>query len=365
MKKENLLDSNRYRHFIRERDQALEQILQNTQVDLSRLLFQSLEEIQGAIASSLLKSKDDFLSQTQSLKDIEDKTLLIFSKVLFPMVHRVQRMRRAVYTLTFLSELEAIGQTTQIKPKFIDRFQFKSDLYDRSLKNTRWGDQLQDRIWCDLMNLRAIILNSLRLGMSKHLSAKDMFLFVQYSFPKIVNARRATRKLKALRESQSEDIPKKDFIDTDFIDEGQWQFTLDQYKKTELPPSRFDNENKTIDEESGVPMYNWEFEQELNDDFVNQVRQGQLKASDEMGIKEFVWVAIIDKRTCETCCLPRSGLTTSEIRSKLESGELSSDDCDTVVPPGHFNCRCQLAPVASIDPVEGPDWKSFGEWLES
>ena len=84
-----------------------------------------------------------------------------------------------------------------------------------------------------------------------------------------------------------------------------------------------------------------------------------------MGIEEFVWVSIIDNKTCEDCCLPRNGLTTLEIREKLVNGDLNSDDCDTLVPPGHFNCRCQLVPVASVDQVEGPDWKSFGEWLES
>lgn len=85
-----------------------------------------------------------------------------------------------------------------------------------------------------------------------------------------------------------------------------------------------------------------------------------MDAAKEMGIKDFVWIAILDDRTDE-CCWERSGKLTSEIEEMLASGKLDRDLCEAITPPAHPNCRCSLGPVSNIDPVEGPDWKSFQE----
>jgi SPP1 gp7 family putative phage head morphogenesis protein len=178
------------------------------------------------------------------------------------------------------------------------------------------------------------------------------------AYPEIKTYRMPPRTLKPLKEAfRDEDAEKKEFeFYHDLTNDEDWELAVSAYKDTELPASRFDQE-AMYDESAGYMRYNWEIEQDLTDDFVSQVRDGQVQAANDLGIEEFVWGAIIDNKTCEECCLPRNGKTTSEIE------KMGGGDCDGTVPPLHPNCRCDIAPVASTDEVDGPDWKSFEEWL--
>jgi hypothetical protein len=116
----------------------------------------------------------------------------------------------------------------------------------------------------------------------------------------------------------------------------------------------------------GDKIYGWELEQQLTHDFVKSVRDGQIDAANVNGINEFIWIAIIDQRTCELCCEWRSGLTTSEIEKTLADNPELKEHCDVVVPPAHFNCRCGIAPVAidlETTDIQTTDAKEFDDWL--
>ena len=112
-------------------------------------------------------------------------------------------------------------------------------------------------------------------------------------------------------------------------------------------------------------IYGWEMEQQLTHDFVTSVREGQIDAANENGITEFIWIAVLDDRTCENCCEWRSGLLTSEIEKELDGNEFLRDHCDVSTPPAHFNCRCGIAPVAiDVATVDKPEiTKEFDAWL--
>lgn len=110
-------------------------------------------------------------------------------------------------------------------------------------------------------------------------------------------------------------------------------------------------------------IYAWEIENDVVNDFVEQVRSGQVEAAQKNGIKDFVWIAILDDRT-DDCCEWRNGLLTSEIKARLET-DMSGDDCRAIVPPAHFNCRCTLAPATEdLEAVDNSDTNmEFDEWL--
>lgn len=111
-----------------------------------------------------------------------------------------------------------------------------------------------------------------------------------------------------------------------------------------------------------VVAYEWELEKLVTEEFVQAVREGQVDAAKEMGVKDFIWIAVIDDRTDE-CCAKRDGLLVSEIKERL-STEWQDDDCAAHVPPAHPNCRCTIAPVLTEEPVsEGISTKDFDEWL--
>jgi hypothetical protein len=111
--------------------------------------------------------------------------------------------------------------------------------------------------------------------------------------------------------------------------------------------------------------YTWEVEQELTEDFVQSVRSGEQEAAKAQGINDFMWIAILDKATDE-CCALRDGHSSSEIEDMLDQGKLDSEDCDAIVAPGHFNCRCQSAPMTDDLPERVEiDYGSFDDWLGS
>jgi len=179
---------------------------------------------------------------------------------------------------------------------------------------------------------------------------------LKHAFPKIIAYKRPPKALTKLKEAKAS-AAGKSYFDFDFIDQDDWDMAVQAYQDTELPSNRFDNV-ASWDPEKGMMSYQWEGEQEATEDFVKQVRYGQVDAAKDMGIQEFVWVAVLDDKTCEECCEPRNGLTTSEI-------DQLNDNCDENTPPAHFNCRCQISPVAATDEVEGPDWEAFNDWVNS
>lgn len=354
----SLLDSPKYRKFVADRDKYLEQIHTNAQTDISRILFEALSQIEGFIGMQVTRFEASAYNLKVLQGQLETYILHVFSSALPQVTERVKRLRMAVFTITYTSEQEAIGRAFQKWQRDQNYEQFKHRAKDAE---TLLEKNLDNQVWLSLMKLRYRICNAYGLALIQELSPSEIIEKVQGSFPKIKDYKRPPRELKPLREADTK--PKKEIFDTGFFSDSDWDLAIDAYKDTELPPSRFDY-GAEFDEETGVRRYSWEMEQDVTDDFVNQVRQGQVAAANDLGIKDFVWVAIIDDRT-DDCCLERNGHTTKEIEHMLDQGRLDADRCDATVPPAHPNCRCQLAPVGEVSEVEGPDWKDFNDWLES
>jgi hypothetical protein len=208
------------------------------------------------------------------------------------------------------------------------------------------------------------IAHSVRLGIVSGLGPKDLIKRVRKSFPtsrKVRYGRRALAK-PIIREANVTQKAVIQAIDQDFYDQSEWDQILDLYHDT-LDPGRFNPDDM---EEEGVDRYRFEFEQEATEEFVAQVRDGEIAAANDQGIDDFVWTAVLDKKTCEECCAKRDGLLTSEIEAKLND-DWKDDDCQAVTPPGHPFCRCQVLPVASnlVPSKEQISYSGIDEWLNS
>lgn len=354
-----LLASPKYRKFTRDRNQALEQINLNTQLDVSRMLFDVLDGITGFVSHMGIQNHLT-INHMQFLNDqLRNFMLRKFTELLPKVIHRIQKSRKAAYTLTYFAELEAIARATQ--KTNIPHHSFKVRVQDQMNASTVGGQDLTKQVWHSFAKLQSKIESAFKLSLVQELTPLEVVTAVKKSYPQVSTFKRPPRALKPIRES---DRPKDDDADDkeftfyhDLTNDADWDQAVQAYKDTELPPSRFD-QSAQYDPEVGHMRYSWELEQDMTDDFVQSVRDGQVQAANDLGVKEFVWVAIIDNKTCDECCLPRNGKTTSEI-------EQMDDDCDATVPPAHPNCRCDIAPVSSTDEVEGPNWKDFGDWLES
>jgi len=352
-----LLESPKYKSFVKDRNKEIEKIQLNAQTDTSRLLFEVLDRITGFVSHMALDGKISVYNLDYLTKQVDTYVWQQFNSLLPLLIGRLKRMRRATFVLTYFSELEAIARATK-RTTQLSLHDFKTALHEQTHKETILDQQWDTRIWHVLGQLRSRILDAFRRAIARDLSPKEVVDVMKKAYPEIKTYRMPPRTLKPLKEAfRDEDAEKKEFeFYHDLTNDEDWELAVSAYKDTELPASRFDQE-AMYDESAGYMRYNWEIEQDLTDDFVSQVRDGQVQAANDLGIEEFVWGAIIDNKTCEECCLPRNGKTTSEIE------KMGGGDCDGTVPPLHPNCRCDIAPVASTDEVDGPDWKSFEEWL--
>lgn len=358
-----LVASSKYRKFTQDRNQALEQINLNTQMDLSRILHNALENITNYVSRMALE-RDPSVYSVQRSKDLLDFFVSQeFERILPWTVARMKRGRKASFYLTYFGELEAIARATQ-KTKIISSQKFKQQLHDATHQDTVNGQSLEKSVWLSFLKLQNDIVMAFVRALLNESSPLEVVKAVQQAYPQIQSYRRPPRKIKPLREADSDPGQEYDFYHG-LTNDQDWEEAVQAYKDAELPAGRFDQFAVSFDPEAGYFAYGWEQEQNANDDFVQAVRAGQVAGAEEMGIKDFVWIAVIDNKTCHVCCLPRNGKTTSEIESMLASGKLDASRCDAVTPPAHPYCRCDIGPVASTDEVSGPNWKDFGDWLES
>lgn len=148
-----------------------------------------------------------------------------------------------------------------------------------------------------------------------------------------------------------------------FMTQEVWDALVDDYL-SEIPNTRDPAAKVMVPSKTGKKRerYAWELEKDITNDFVKDVRDGQHDAAKANGIKDFMWIAVVDDRTDE-CCLWRDGLTTSEIEQQLR-GKHKSDECQTAVPPAHPNCRCDIAPITDPDKLgDAPELGDFESWL--
>jgi hypothetical protein len=363
-----LYSSQKYRKFTNDRNKVLEQINLNAQTDISRMLFSRLDDITGFVSRLAIEGKMSLTYVQFITKNLNHYIEVKFANLIPLIVYRLSRMRKSTYIISYLGELEAIARATK-KTKYIMPHDFKYNLNSYiSPKSLTLNQKTWDIVaWTALEKLKHRIVQKMIQSVFLDKTPQEIVEEVKKAYPSILSYKRPPKVLKNVKEAAGDKPGDKKEFDfySSLITDSDWNSAVQAYKNTELPASRFDDEARQFDPEVGYSRYNWELEQDMTDDFVKTVRDSQRSAGKELGIKDFVWVAVIDNKTCDNCCLPRNGLTLSEIESRLNSGELSEDDCDATSPPAHFHCRCDLAPVASVDEVEGPDWKSFDDWLES
>lgn len=335
-----------YRTFVNKRNLALEKILNNTRLritDQLNLCFAALVEI---------------YAHTQS----DDHARLVIHSTAQTIGQIVKRMRKIVHFLAYVSEGEILSQLSGKPPRAYEKPDLNEELFA--------GGSVEQRVEFYLSKIQDRMKQQARLASltNERATYEDLVRVI----PK---KKRIAQKKVTLRKIGEARKP----IDTPFLTDEQWQDVVDEYMldygiKNRGPDQFFDPEEikyirpdlePTYKAPNGKDdaVYQWELEQDVTHDFVEQVRNGQVEAANANGYTDFVWVAIVDDRTDE-CCLWRDGLTTAEIDAELK-GAHKDDECEGSVPPIHFNCRCTLEPVTdNIGELPETPIKDFDEWLD-
>lgn len=277
-----------------------------------------------------------------------------------------KRLRKETYLLAHAGETEAMSRALNKSLKTYAKVK------DRPHHPTITGGSLDDRIMLYFQRLGQKIQDALRLSFVLNENQQERLDRIKKCFPptRKISSTPALRRRK-LKESDLDDeegtIAK---LSTGISDDEMWDEIIEDYRSTTLPDSIFKRgpDDKTfyydVTTEETTERYTWEVEQEITEDFVREVRAGTQDAATENGVTDFMWIAIIDGRTDE-CCSVRDGLSSSEIENQMSDGTIDEDECDAIVAPAHFNCRCDSAPMTDDLPEAEPiDYGGFDDWLD-
>ena len=347
----NLATQKHYRSFAKARNRALEELLQKQKIRHAAILRDLIDAVIGMAVHYHFDHDNRILAE---------RLKMVFDTAAMRTAHTYYRYRRMFYLLARVGEAEAIARALGTTLR-VDASQ--AALAAAINKPAPSGGPLIGRIRYSFNKLRRRVEGAIERAA---LTEKPIELAVLDAFPTLKRVKKAQKanKAPALREADIRKTGVNKSVSNDIIDDEAWNDLVDEYRNEFLPLDR-GPEGVTKIEFGQTPyeIYDWELERELTEDFVGMVRSGQIDAGGDNGITDFVWIAIVDDKTDE-CCLWRDGLTTSEIEEKLKTTH-SDDECDTSVPPAHFNCRCDLGPVTEALPKEGPlELGDFDTWLQ-
>lgn len=360
-KKRPLSESPRYKEFIRQRDLALDTLHQKTQSQITDILGGALQRVLEIISFWYAQSQGSIYAMAQ----LEQQLNQPFSEIVKPLLKAIEDLRQRAYVLSQAGEVEAIGRAIG-KPQHISIHAQHG--WAQKQKESPAGGDMEARIRLYLDRMKHKIIDAVKLSAIQDHEVGEVLDHVRCAFPPVRYFKRPEKVLKSMREakkdsptqiiSKTKDRPVT--MSTGFIDPNMWEDVVDDYTSDYIFTNR--GPDAVLDVTDKIPQYEWELEQDVTQDFVHSVRDGQLDAARDNGINDFVWIAIIDDKT-DDCCIWRNGLTSSEISVALQ-GEHSDDECDTDVPPAHWGCRCAIAPMTDEMPERPPDnIGDFNEWL--
>lgn len=345
-----LNQSPKYRAFILERDRALEKLLKNSHLRIADFTSTALREIEAEVALlSYRKKSMAFVPNRTLTHQLDQRLVHVFYYLGLLISREISSLMRRSRVLASVGEAEAIARTTgkgtyEVKAG-------EPELFDN------------DRIQYNLNAQRYNILRAFEQGLVLEDSTDELMARVVKSFPEVKRYKKTPRILKPIKEAEQQ---KKSDASTGFVDEEAWNDMVNDYQKEYVPTqaTRGPETVSDVKQDSGEheEWYGWEVESQINHDFITQVRGGQNEIAKQNGYTDMVWIAILDDRT-DDCCAWRNGLTSSEIEAKLEEAD---DDCDAIVPPAHFNCRCSFAPYTEeLGEPEKVDFSAFDEWIKN
>lgn len=365
-----LTKSKPYVDFKRGRDTALEKLIHIRLVAVDQIIGKLKRKVLALITQR--HAVDTFRVHAQG--PIQHELRLASIQI----AEMVRRLRAEAYLLSHSGEAEAIGRATLKVASSNPYVKLHKD------KDVYGGGNIFQKMSLQFDRLGRKIQDALQMS---HIIEEDPKERVIKAFPKTrkIKSTPALRKRK-MKEAELHKLNQPDAIpdesglgieeqesmmmSTGITDENMWEDILADYRSEVLPADIFARgpEDKTLyydvttEEES--ERYTWEVEQEITEDFVRSVRSGEQDAANENGITDFMWLAVIDQKT-DNCCFVRDGKSSSEIEEGLVDGSIDEDECDAIVAPAHFNCRCTSVPMDKDIPESQPiDYSDFDEWLE-
>lgn len=370
-----LTDVPKYSNFIDARDKVLETLLlkngQKTADNLRRLMISVKAEV---VRNYPLLNLEYIDPTTIRILQHMDSAIAHYSIPVMQDVSALWRnIRRQSYALSYAGAVQAINNAGI---KGVAKKLHSSELDTQTHDKTELG-QINDRVHLWFSRLRRDVIDAVETSraLGEDLNqAVDRALSI-FPKPQLIKSTRILPRTASYKESDKKkknpDDPDSDSVDVDhpleLMDEDEWNDLLTDYQEDYIPKWRDPRAGElesavSVGTDDGYIVYPWQLEQEITEDFVSKVRSGENEAANEKNITDTVWIAVIDKKTDE-CCLKRNGLTSKEIQANLDS-DWAGDECQAIVAPAHFNCRCRNAPATDDLPdIPNGDGIDYEAWM--
>jgi len=388
--------SRAYRAFTNDRNRALERLHLRAQAEINDLLRGALNSMSDVIRLKIAYVEPEArLTKTGSelQKSLEAGLLKVVEEYAPKIAGVIETLKRLSFALGLVGEAEGIALATG-NPVNVD-----ADLgrIQAAAKDTEQGDDLRARVMLALLAIRRDVIGAFEKAWVLGEGVPEALERVRKAMPGYRLLKQPKKPLQRVKEAgvtflypDDEDLEDEErdtlarlgmvarmtgegaelTATSGFIDDQTWAHILEWYSKEYKPLIRIDGalvdpRSPTFDREfNNEQFYSWQVEQLTTHEFVRSIRSGQNDAANQAGITDMVWIAVVDDKTDE-CCLWRDGLSSEEIESKLSTSH-KDDECRVAVPPAHFNCRCDIAPLLKDMPeVEQSNAPEFEEWLQS
>lgn len=355
-------DSLRYRRFINERDKYLEELLRKAILGVNddyKRFMRSVKD--SALIAASYSKPGDLVASHQAISGMQSRLKQDVHYYAVFMYQKWTGLNQKTYALGYAGEAQALVYAGA-RPNH--RKLSKIDILTNAHKDTELGSILS-RIHLALNRQIRKCIDAFEMGISMGEESTAIVDRVMNAFP-APQYYKTARAIPRLREAGAQ--KKDDPFNFDWLEDGEWDSIVSEYNRTynpEIADQRTQYAkayNSKMLDDDGVEKYGWQVENEMTEDFIQKVRDGENDAANTVGITKFVWIAIVDKSTDE-CCLWRDGLTTDEIKDKLD-GERADDECRAIAPKAHYGCRCRLAGASDDLPEQEPsNAAEFEEWL--
>jgi hypothetical protein len=358
--------SRAYTDFIAERDHALERLFVRANQEANDYLRKAMSRAVEIVAyryAQLSAGEMWTLSGKRALAQVDADLALEFGLAARHVAIVIQELSAQAYTLSLVGEAEAIGRALKQPAKY----NVPCGTSEVIAAEDMLGESVEGRVALAFSRIRRDIMDALELARVKDETTEEMLARVKAAMPKPRIVKRPPKRLAKVQEADRVDEP----FSFGFVSDQEWSKIVANYLNDYIPKWRGPDTVFDIEVEAlGDEWYGWEIEQYLANEFVSKVRNGQDATAKQNGIADMVWIAVLDDKTDE-CCAWRDGLTSSEIEKELERGKHKNEECDSIVPPAHFNCRCTMAPLLDVqlagEEFEKPasNAQEFETWLNT
>lgn len=326
-----LNQSKNYRSFVNQRDQALESILHRYQHQLT----DETNHLFNTILHLVQNNYERIIAIPNFYHHIDRQISIDMHGFLTKTMGIYKELRRSTYVLTISSEHEAINRALNTDK----RLDVSKHDVDKSVsRDNAASNKVEARLDYSLVRLKNKIMDAVKLGI---MNQDERKIFLQRVFDQLPKFKPVAKRKTLKKLIEADKKPTDISIEIQFTDETDWDKTVSDYMNAYIPKTRSPETVFDVDQAGGHKgydpdvVYGWEIERDMTHDFVVSVREGMVDAAKANGIIDFVWIAIVDEKTCDSCCgaygcTDFDGMTTSEIE-KMTKGEVVS-------PPAHFNC---------------------------